>query len=559
MSLCQLNQQAVKIFKADGTPITTPADVTEQEILYVSSGEAFVTAPPKSRKTQRVASPRKSDTSPTKSGTSPTKSGISPRKSETSLKKLSSTLDPSKTTKTKQERFKEEVLCFQRLIALSPRTAEESMKESTASVFASLDAAQRAQLPFVLPVHNACQHELLLRHLLRLRLAPRDAVILPSVTKYAEEAFVGLSTSEVKFVVGGPTQSGKTSLLYLLTSVLCRKLQLSDEASSFLFFPINGILSAFDLSEGPRLLRLFMRTAFESAEYSVLRLLPYLESLRKWFFVSVFGSSIAIPQELANSGFVDSVALQTLTHDLKRALQQDNESSLTDFVRTVCSFPSNFARAIGLSGTIFIIDGFDACNTVIEPKPGAFARSFSSARVSDFISAELVKSPFVVSMHNPQTFFESFVVPDAMWLGTEGLVEPEGQEFLCVHSPVSGTDDKISIKMKESECGGYPGFVVKFREIVAKAKMSQELEESKYSGVITAAAISRQLLLKHEALHLIELLADAEVGGINQEVLGRFETVQDLVVRIELPQVKGRKKKEPTLKSQSSLRRGLRL
>jgi hypothetical protein len=41
MELCQLNEQARKVFKADGSRVKSLADISDQDTLYISSGEPF--------------------------------------------------------------------------------------------------------------------------------------------------------------------------------------------------------------------------------------------------------------------------------------------------------------------------------------------------------------------------------------------------------------------------------------------------------------------------------------------------------------------------------------
>jgi hypothetical protein len=438
---------------------------------------------------------------------------------------------PAGLEKTKKERFVDEIPSFHRMIALSRRTADEAVRESAAAVFAALDPIQQRRLAAIQPVHDSCQQQLLEQHLLRLAICPQSSEVLDGAVGFAHGAFHHYAVSEIKFVIGGLKQSGKTTLLYLLASVLCRKLQLSDEASSVLFFPFNWELSSLEIEEPARLLRLFIQNAFDALEYSSLRLLPFLGPLRKWFWAIIFGASISAPQELAGCPDISVAAVQKLAKDLRDAQDRDGDDSLGEFVREVCAFPRRFAKAVGLHGVVFIFDGFESTNLLFRPHEGFFARSLRDVRLCDVLSAELEKAPYLVSMRDEVLFFESFLCTDAQYIGTEGLVQDGDGDEVWVRDP--NPDEDPALRLAEADCLGHPGYVAAFRKIVSRVRAIEEnAPPSPWAVIRTAGDVSRYKTVKYELLNLVALLIDAGVKGLETGHLEKIRNAPGLALKV---------------------------
>jgi hypothetical protein len=517
MELCQLNEHARKLFNKDGRPIKSADDIADQETLYVSTGEPFgfgVTSAGKPKKAAAPTSPKPPD---------------APKKEP---------LDETagKTPKSRKERIKAEILSFNRMVAASSRPQEEAIKESTASVYATLDRPQQRKLPDIVPMHDDCQQMLLMTHLLRLSICPHHAEPLPESTRFAQNAFHHVATSEIRFVIGGPRQSGKTTLLYQLASVLCRKLQLSDEVSTFLLFPVNFELISFAVGDVVQLLHLFIATAFDAVEYSALRLLPWLGGLRKWFLACIFGAAIAPPQDLVASGFFNVQSLVRITKDLRRALKEDGDHSLREFVELACAFPNSFARAVGLKGAIFIIDAFELTQVSISPSPGFFPRSLEGVCLSDTLSGELNRSSFLVSMRDEQRFFECFACEDAAFIGTQGIVSvpDRDDDEIWVHDAFIPIEENPGLRLRESECLGCPGFITLFRRV---AQLSTQIAKntaipSAWAHIRVAPDIARQKVIKFELLRLLQLLADAPAPNVDITLVARVQASKALAVKL---------------------------
>jgi hypothetical protein len=399
------------------------------------------------------------------------------------------------------------------------------MKEATASVFASLADSQKLRLQAAQKIHDETQQELFVHHLLREAIAPKSVSLLPETTAWAMDLYKGLSLSDVQFVISGPRQSGKTSLLYELASVLFRKLQVSNESSQWLFFPVNFEIAGFHCRSPELLLRFFISVAFQSLEYSSLKLLPYLSALQKWFTLSSFGAALVPPQELTNTPLIKIGNLQTLSKSLSSSLSANKDNSLTDFVREIANFPHNFATALGLRGVIFVLDAFEYSNQEFDPSDTGFSASLHAVRFSDILSLALNQSPYLISLKDEAKFLQCFAGSSAALLTTEELIPTPKEPEIIVRNP--------SLTVRIEDCRGCPGFIIAYRKLLTKVRALTEKASyvSPYSSVSTTADQSRQKLVKQELVRFVGLLVDAGVDGYPRGVINDLNESLETTVR----------------------------
>jgi hypothetical protein len=501
MQILNLNSLGQKVFKADGTPVKTVDEVQEHETLYVSSGEPFGFGMPSAAKRR---SPPTSPPPPLSKKKEPTPS-------------------PPKPPPTILQR---EFPMFHRVVALSKRTTNETMRESTAAVYAGLTDSQKVRLETanqgVQKIHDDTQHFLFIHHLLRQLIGPRSIELLPETTAWAMNLLKGLSLEDIRLVISGPRQSGKTTLLYELASVLARKLQVSDEASQWLLFPLNFEICSPQLNGHERLLRLFVSVAFQSLEYSCLKLLPYLDLFRKWFVLSAFGAAMPWPKELEGCPFLDAKVLAALTHSLSQALTANGDDSLSEFIGEVCAFPHKFAVAVGLKGALFVLDGFEYTRIEFEPAEDCFDNSLRPVCLSDVLSLALNESPYIVSLKNEREFLECFAASDAALLATEGIVHEAKEPVILVRNP--------PFQIRVEDCAGCPGYLVMFRALVKKIKAATDnaAYPSNYSDISTACDMSRQKVIRLELVHFATLLNGAGNEAFSQDLINDLSATTNL-------------------------------
>jgi hypothetical protein len=431
---------------------------------------------------------------------------------------------PKTAETTKLNRRQREYQAFQRVVALAPRTAEENMKLSAASVYNSLTVDQRSQLKeteALDKLQNEVQEGLFNAHLQKQGIITN--FIEDGVDEKVSEIFFRLPLSDVKFVLAGPRQSGKTALLHTMASVLNRKLLLSAEAGRYLLFPLNFEFASLNLSDPTRLLRLFVTTAFEALEYSSLRLIPVVDSLRRWFLISIFGSSVPPPSQ---NGLIDVTQIHALARRLNSALIANSDHSLEEFVQTVASFPREFAIAFGFVDAIYIFDSFEFSSIQLKPEPAVFPRSLKSANLGDAICVEIGHSSYIVALQNEQEFMEAFSCPDAALIDTQGLLTVEGKGMIEVVDP--------PLRITIEDCFGCPGFIGRFTRLLDEVKRSDENTAipGKFSAVKTVTDISRRKSIKLGIVRLASLLNGAKNERFTLDLLNELVAAEDVFTRV---------------------------
>lgn len=501
-----LTSHAKRAFHEDGSVVSSFEELREMETLYISCGEKFGQGMPSPKRASPSSSPKRNEGSP---------------KKEEKEEKQEAPASPPKENKVKKE-----IDSFQRVVALSTRTADETMKEATASVYASLDKAGKKRLGTLQQLHDDVQGELLVQHLLRQSIAPKVVTDLSDITSLLIDKLKLLSMQEVKFAIAGPKQSGKTTVLYALASLLARKLQVSDEASQYLFFPVNFEVEVLELQDCSRLLRLFVATMFQALEYSSLKVLPYLEALRRWFSLSVFGSFVQVPQDVVKSGMFDAEKLNELAKSINGALAQDSDHSLEEFVAKVCAMPGLFAEACGLKGVIFVLDSFEFCDITLCPQPEAFSRSLKTVNLAQCMCKVLAKSPYLVSMQNEQYFLSAFTCNDCEIIDMCGLIQdPVCDGYIATRQP--------TMRLKITDCMGAPGYIGAFKKLMARIHAMEENAAFKttYSMTRTAADLSRKKLIQQELIRLAGCLLVAGNEGISKHLLNELAESEQFLIR----------------------------
>ena len=527
LSLLSLPSPAKKIFKEDGAVVKTIDDVAEGDTLYLSCGEKFgYGASPVKRplpKYEPIPAAR-DDEHDDKN-----------QEDEHNKKLTSPTLTKDQKNKI---RFDTEVLSFQRILAIANRTVDEAMKETTASVYAALLENQRRRLPNWYQLqyaHDETQMAKIIEHLVNLKICPSKATIIPEVNDYSMDLFRGMETSDIRFAIAGPRQSGKTTLLHTVTRALMRKLQSSDEASQYLLFPLNFKLEAINFTSHLGLLKCFIKTAFDALAYSSFAFLPYLSQLRKWFVMTVFGSSIVFPTELSQYPNVDIKELQNIPKVLhnnlfttdKKAVEKDG---LVTFIQSLVEFPGLFAKALGFRDIIYVIDNFDAIRDIyLIPGPDSFPQATKPVYLPQKLCSEIQNHLYIIAGENEQNFMECFTCNNAALLDTIGILDFKDDGSIIVRQPPL----RISIE----DCLGCPGYINKYQNIVDVLLHVQENSAvpSQYANVKTSSDQLRLSVAKHEIVRLAEYLSDAGSSLITKDLLNRLNDEETLIVKYSYP------------------------
>ena len=513
VSLLSLNGHAKKVYNEDGKLVKDDSEIRETGIYYISCGEKFAWPP----------------TSPVKRSP-PRKEIIHDDAEESNEQKNNAVEPPKQLTKLekRQLRFSREILSFQRILAITPRTMEETMRISTASVFQALGENQKRRLPNSTALeieHNETQQALLINALINQKMAPSSNKVMPELEEHVIDMLKALDINDVRFVITGPKQSGKTTLLYTLSRLLFRKIQVSDEASSYLVFPINFEFQTLDLSNHNTFLRLFVRVLFDSLEYSNMAFIPYLQQLKKWFIMTVYGTQMQFPNGITQLGNVNKDALNSIAKGLNAALKGTGVHGLENFIQKVCSLPDEFAKALGFHGVLFLLDSFEYCDFFFYPGE-SFPESLKPVSLAQSLSNVLSNSLYIISLKDEEHFMECFSCDNAALIDTEGflgnLIAP--YEIVVRQPPFT---------LKFEDCLGCSGYIAAFDNIVHHGlSIRENTETSHYATLRTSADFARSKVVKQELSRFCQLLYKAGNTNITKDLLNNLVNAETISISI---------------------------
>lgn len=557
MNLVGLNGQAKKVFKKDGTPVNSIEEINENDVLYISSGEKFGYGySPVKKQLPKYDKITKND-----SKGSPRSSQAEP--SEGSEHKNSTVESPIKTKEQirlehKQNRFQNELLSFHRALTTSPRTVDQCLRESSAAIYAQLLENQRLRLPkwdSLQAGHDQTQVAMLMDHLIYHHICPSTAVTLHQVNDWAMDLLKNVSVEEIKFAFFGPRQSGKTTSLYTFTTMLMRKLQQSNAASQYLFFPLNFETITLELPNIRQILRLYIKNTFDSLEYSHFAFLPFLAPLRKWFTFTVFGSTAQFPSGIEKQfPEVNIQALQDLAKKIYNVLHNNTtQYAIKIFLDAVFSLPSAMASALGLSGVIYILDSFEFCDKYLIPSEDCFPEATKPVSISQSLCEELQKNSYVVSYQDENLFMNSFTCNDAELIQIENLVDPDAQPSEAPttrnrkqqQAPVNPEDQNdppiiirqpVPLRLSKYDCLGCPGLLDKYHKLVKLIRSNNKNKtNAPYSLNRNSSEYFRDMIVKKEIIRFATLLYDAGSDLVNVDILNKFtdESTNSIVAKLD--------------------------
>ena len=142
------------------------------------------------------------------------------------------------------------------VIAASPQTVQENMRDSLLSLFANMTPEQKSSLSSYEALNklaNNTSYFSLEHSLLSQFIGPSSVIVNTEIAKLVNTWIIdrlkGLKPPDCRFVIVGPSKSGKSTLLNSLVMMFYQKLQISGEASNYLVFPLNWSLYTIFLED----------------------------------------------------------------------------------------------------------------------------------------------------------------------------------------------------------------------------------------------------------------------------------------------------------------------
>jgi len=502
VQILSLHDKAKKAFNKDGKAIVSEEDVEEGMNLFISCGEPFGSG--LASPTKRRSLPNFDDvdfssglynTTNTARAPSPSDVKPSPKKEGASRKEI-------------------EKGAFHRMIALSQRSVQQTVIESSVSSFASLDVTSRKSLENysnLLQLMKDAQYHHFQNHLTIQRICPsnKNSDIDIAVDEWCISRLNELTTKDIKFVISGPPKSGKSSLMYNLSLILLRKIQESQEIDEFMYVPINFAQIDLDLGDIDHMYKQFITIFLNAASYSNFAVSPFVPSLITWF-LSLISSPVipAFPQIPPVNG-VDSSGIQEIGKKIFSSYRTNK--NLSQFIENLVSFPHSIATSISRKNIIMIIDHFEYCDIQILD-PELFPQSRKPVSLANIFSKFLGTVQFIVSMKSEQMFFQCFKC-ESLSIDTDNILDSykEYRELVDISIPISLTIN---------DCLKAPGYISSFVKLADLVQENAQLPQTnKFSSISSSALASKTRIIKTELSLFCKYLVEAGNEKISIDLL----------------------------------------
>lgn len=533
VTILSLTSRASKIYTESGKVITTFDAIQPQETLYISCGEKFG---------HGMASPTKKRPPSHMSNAAP----LSPRVVTEKDNEDQPPKPKEKKQLTAEEKKQKEIDSFQRLIAYAPTTYQEAMRDSSASMFASLTTGQRSKLTNAEELevlHNDTQQYYLINALTKCSICPGESLsdVNDLINQYCINLYKGMDPEDIKFVVVGPHQSGKSSLVYLMTTILNRKFQVCDEFNQNLFFTINFEQETLYMNECTKLLHLFVNRTFECAYFSNMALVPCIAPLQQWFISQITGTNPLYPSVCDLIPCIDSKMIFDIVKLIKNAQKSNEVDALAKFVQLACDVPALIGEALGFKKVVYVIDSFEYSNVKMYQQSGQFL-SKGNVFLASHLCNSLDLNYYIVSMENEQLFMECFTCNDALLIDADKIAESYG----C---PARIEIPNLSFCLTIKDCSGCPGYIIQFLKLVNLIQQytDNSAVKSRLSLVQATPDHSRLKIIRLQLSRLCLLIENAGHSRITKELLNKIND-EDIQLNIK---VTGYEKKEHYSRSAS--------
>ena len=524
-----------KIFNEQGQKVTSEEMFKHNNLYFFSCGEGFehgINVAKKNKKPKPVV-PEEEKATFYENAIQQNKEKEAKKKAEEEKLALQ-----SMEKKKIQERRERETASFNRLIALSGKTVQETFIESTLSAFASTEPDKKAKLQKfeqLSTMTKNTQYYNFINQLVTMQLAPTfgSTELQDEVDMFFIDMLKGLTLDEMSFIITGLPQTGKSTVLYSLATILFRKIQQSSANDTFLFLPLNPEKLTLELGSIKQLYNIMITTTMTSARYANYAIAPFIPELCQWF-CSITTQPVlpSFPQVPSHVHGIDFKAIQQLGHKLFENLK--DKEGMDKFLKTITKFPLDFAKAIGLKGVFFIIDHFEYFDVEFYDEQ-MFPDSLKPVRLAPLICSAISKQKYIVSCQTENLFSQAFTCEGATPIDTEGIISQFTDERVLTVKPMNFT---ISLK----DCNGCPGIISAFEKTADLAEnVNKEPQQNKKVKIQSAVQRSRYIILKKQLMHLLKCLAATENDNFTLE---RLNSIDDTKITVTVEGQKNSQKEE---------------
>lgn len=417
-------------------------------------------------------------------------------------------------------------------IAASPYTVKENLRDSLLSLYASLTPEHKAQLncaPALQKLMLDTKQYVVEDSLLSQFIGPTSVIssdeLGKQTTQWMMDRLKGLKPEECRFVISGPSQSGKSTLLSIGTSLFYQKLQLSNETSNYLIIPINWLLHQIFLDDIQKIYQLMVTTTLNAIRGEHMEFIPIMGALQQWFLslVTIPAFPPLPPVAIHFDPFPKDVVISIgrRIHD-----NWNKKSGLEQFLFETMNFPVVMAHAFGFKNPVFVFDHFESCGYVIEP-PDRFTESTNPVNISELLCRIVDGCPFFIASQDDSEFFTIFTINEYKNLSTERMITVEGKHEIMISNP------QITLTM--DMCRGCPAYCAMFNRLCQMVGEANERAavKSQFSRLRSVVDITRNEMVKQELLRVCLLLAAADTDDLfDEEKMNMLSSMPELSIKL---------------------------
>ena len=498
----ELVRPAKQVFDADNNPITDITAIKPRSNLYISCND-----PPKDEDDEPLY-----------------KSRLPKYQRHTGLLKYPLVKQP------KPKPRREDAIQHQ-AIAASPYTVKENLRDSLLALYASLTPEHKAQLPCadaLEKLEKDTKQYVIEDAMLTQFMGPTSVIagtpLGQQTTQWMMDKLRGLKPEECRFVISGPPQSGKSTLLSIAVSLFFQKCQLANETLNYLLVPVNWLLHQIYIDDIQKIYNLMVTTTLNALRGSHFELIPIMGALQQWFLsIVVIPAFPPLPPSVLH--------FQPFPHDL--IVQIGNQihkawnksSGLYQFLECALAFPKKIAGAFGYKSAVMIFDHFDASGFFIEP-PERFGGS-EDVNLAELICKVMDECPFFVASQDDTEFFKLFTIDDYKQLSTERMIDTKGGRELLIAQP------QLTLNM--DMCRGCPAYCAMYERLCDMVKDASEhaAVKSQFSQLRSVVDVARNEMVKQELLRICLLLAAADTDNLfDEEKMNELTSMPEVVIKV---------------------------
>lgn len=405
-------------------------------------------------------------------------------------------------------------LIQQQAVAASKTTYRQNLRNSLLSIYAILPPEHQSALPpkaqeSLEKLSKETKQFAVEDSLLSQFISPSSVIsntpLGQETTNWMLDQFKGLSIDQCQFIINGPSQSGKSVLLSIATSLFYQKLQVANEVDNYLFFPINFLMNQLCIHDISKLYYLFITTFTTMLKGSRLELIPIINHFHQWL-ISLIDSSALLPLPSPVLRFPEFPSDMTIK--LGRKIHElYHQKKFSAFLTEMINFPNMIAKAFHYKSVIYIFDHFDAFAYTLHPSEHFVSSKDEPVAFPELLCRTIANSPYIVASQNDTEFYQWFtLVEQSKQLSTEYLIQNEGEKEIFVQ--------QTPITLNMEMCRGCPAYCNKFIELCDLIEKSNQeaAVKSQYSKLKSIIDASRNEMIQHQFVRLCLLLARSDTN-----------------------------------------------